>query len=232
MLLRSARKGLASRTRSALLASALGALLGSSFHPDPAVAQGFSPTGLLGVAETEDLARRLDYEGLPESERFAIGPEGGARLLELLADPDERPSHARILVLLGEWGGPGAFEALNDYASRSLAAGELDRDRFRAWQALPFAYGRLAPRDPRALAALSACFEAGPPAFSFRHFRGERLRALERRAAVSALVGTRLPEAEPILDEVVRRRSADRDLVEHVRTARAAARARSEGGSR
>jgi hypothetical protein len=222
-LLRSAGKGLA-----ALLLSVAAAMA----SPAHASAQGFTPTGLLGVEETEDLARRLDYEGLPESERYSIGPEGGARLLEMLGDPAERPSHARILLLLGDWGGPGAFEALRDYASQSLGEGELDRDRFRAWQALPFAFGRLAPRDPRAVAALSTCFDAAPPAFSFRHFRGDRLQALERRAAVSALVETRLPEADRVLDDLMRRGALEPGLAEHVREARAAFRGRPGGAGR
>lgn len=221
-MLRSAGRGLAA------LGLALVALTGS----DRALAQGFTPTGLLGVEETERLARRFDYEGLPESERYAIAPEGGLRLVEMLADPAERPSHARILLLLGDWGGPGAFEALRDYASRSLGAGELDRDRFRAWQALPFAFGRLATRDARAVEALSACFDAGPPAFSFRHFRGDRLRAIERRAAVSALVETQLPEADRVLDDVMRRGGLEPGLAEHVREARAAVRAKAGGAVR
>lgn len=191
--------------------------------PERLVAQLSNSSSVLTVAETEDLARRVDYEGLPEDEAARIGAQGAARLVEMLADPEEQPHHARILLALGIWGGEGALEAMRNWASLSQAEGEIDRDRFRAWQVLPFALGKLARRDSRAVAELAARFDAEPPAWSFRQFRGARLQTLERRAAAAALAQTRLPEAERVLDAVVRR-ADDPALADHVRALRAEAR--------
>lgn len=196
-----------------------------------AVAQLANSSSVLTVAETEDLARRVDYEGLPEDEAARIGARGAARLVEMLADPDEKPHHARILLALGIWGGDGALEAMRNWASLSQAGGEIDRDRFRAWQVLPFALGKLARRDSRAVAELAARFDAEAPAWSFRQFRGARLLALERRAAAAALAQTRLPDAERVLDAVVRRVD-DPALADHVRALRAEAQGAPTGDAR
>ena len=158
--------------------------------PERAAAQQSTSAAVLTLAETENLARRVDYEGLPEDEAARIGPQGAARLVEMLADPDEKPHHARILLALGIWGGDGALEAMRNWASMAQAEGELDRDRFRAWQILPFALGKLAQRDPRAVAELATRFDAEAPRWSFRQFRGARLQDLERRAAATASRGS------------------------------------------
>lgn len=209
--------------------------------PGQATAQPAGSPPFLSLEATEDLARRIDYEGMPEDEAARIGPEGAARLIEMLSDPEEQPHHARILLALGIWGGEGALEAMRDWASLSLNGGnggqgggegrEIDRDRFRAWQVLPYALGKLAHRDPRAIAELAACFDADPPAWSFRRFKGARLQALERRAAVAALAETRLPEAERVLDAVARR-AGDPALADHVRAVRAAVEGAPAGGAR
>lgn len=202
--------------------------------PGRATAQPAGSPSFLSLEETESLARRVDYEGMPEDEAVRIGPEGAARLIEMLADPEEQPHHARILLALGIWGGEGALEAMRDWALLFLNGGEgseIDRDRFRAWQVLPFALGKLAHRDPRAVAELAACFDADPPAWSFRRFKGARLQALERRAAASALAETRLPEAERVLDAVARR-ADDPALADHVRAVRSAAAGVPDGGVR
>lgn len=197
--------------------------------PDPVLAQGVG--GELGVEATENLVRQVHFEGLPEAEAARIGAAGVARLIEMLADPAETRSHARILHALGIAGGPEAYAAITAWAASQPTSGEIDRDRFRAWQALPFALGRLAPRDPRALNALAACFDANPPGWTFRHFDGARLQAIERRAAAGALAETGLPEAQRILD-AVERRGADPALVGHVRAVRAEAALRAAGGAR
>ncbi len=211
--------------------------------PGRATAQLAGSLPFLSLEETEDLARRVDYEGMPEDEAMRIGPEGAARLVEMLADPEEQPHHARILLALGIWGGEGALEAMRDWASLSLnganggnggedgEGSEIDRDRFRAWQVLPFALGRLARRDPRAVAELAACFDADPPAWTFRRFKGAGLQALERRAAAAALAETRLPAAERVLDAVARR-AGDPALADHVRAVRAAAEGAPDRGVR
>lgn len=167
-------------------------------------AQTVGTPGLLGVAEAEDLVRRIDYEGMGEDEAVRIGPAGRARLIEMLADPAERPHQARILLALGSCGGPEALEAMKAWLEALPADGELDRATFRAWQNLPFALGRLARREPRAVDELVVRFEAPPPGWSFRHFRGERLRQLEQRGAVSALGDSRRPEARRALGQLVR----------------------------
>jgi hypothetical protein len=97
---------------------------------------------------------------MPEDEAARIGFDGTTRLIEMLADPVEAPHHARILLALGISGGAGAFEAIEAWAVQGPADGEVDRAGFRAWQTLPFALGKLARRDPRALARLAAFFDA------------------------------------------------------------------------
>lgn len=197
---------------------------------EPVGAQNGGPGGgELGVEATENLIRQVHYEGLPEAEVARIGAAGAARLMEMLADPVETRSHARILHALGIVGGPGAYDAIAGWVASQPTAGEIDRDRFRAWQALPFALGRLASRDPRALRDLATCFDADPPAWTFRHFDGLRLLALERRAAAGALAETGLPEAQRILD-AVERGAGDPALVGHVRAVRAEAASRAAAG--
>ncbi len=220
--------GLAPAARARALAAALlllaaGALGGG----DRAWAQAGGPVSrVLSAEETEALVRRVDYEGMPEDEAARIGAEGTARLIEMLGDPGEAPHHARILLALGISGGEGAFEAIRTWAEQGPADGELDRAGFRAWQVLPFALGKLARRDPRALARLAASFDAEAPGWSFRHFEGALLQALERRAAAVALAETGTPEALRVLDQV-ERSAADPGLADHVRSARADASARS-----
>jgi hypothetical protein len=221
----------------AVLARTLAAIplllsLGAAVGADRAGAQVGGPvSSVLSVEETEALVRRVDYEGMPEDEAARIGAEGAARLIEMLADPNEAPHHARVLLALGIWGGDGAFEAITVWAAQEPAIGELDRSAFRAWQALPFALGKLARRDPRALARLAASFGAEAPGWSFRHFEGARLQALERRAAALALAETGTPEALHVLD-AVERNAADPALVDHVRAVRAEAAARAAESSR
>ncbi len=215
------------RLLSALLIAWLA--LGGTGAADRAAAQSAAvPDGELGVEATEDLVRQIHYEGLPEAEAARIGAAGAARLAEMLADPEEKASHGRILLALGIAGQPGAYEAMMAWVAAQPPAGEVDRDRFRAWQILPFALGRLAARDPRAIERLAACFDAGPPAWTFRHFGGERLRALERRAAAGALAETGLPAAQRVLD-AVERRAGDPALSAHVRAVRAEAALRGSG---
>lgn len=204
---------------------------------DRAAAQSGGPQSrALTVAETEALVRAVHYEGLPEEEAARIGADGAARLVEMLGDPDEKSSHGRILLALGISGAEGAYEAIRDYSERAFvpaaerdsAPGEIDRDTFRAWQILPFALGKLAPRDPRAVTSLAECFDAAAPTWRFRHFDGPRLQSLERRAAAAALAETALPEALRVLDGV-ERRGVDPDLEDYVRTVRVEAQARAAG---
>ena len=215
-----------------LLATVLLLGTGALASSDRARAQAGGPvSSVLGVEETEALVRRVHYEGMPEDEAARIGADGTARLIEMLADPAEAPHHARILLALGISGGPGAFEAIEAWVVEAPADGEIDRAGFRAWQTLPFALGKLARRDPRAFARLAALFDAQPPDWTFRHFTGARLRALEQRAAAAALAETGTPEALRVLD-AVERSAADPELVDHIRAVRAEASARKAESSR
>lgn len=175
---------------------------------------------MLSVEETESLVRAVYFEGLPEQAAAAIGPEGCERLVEMLADPAERSSHGQIMVAIGICGPPGGFEAIRDWAGVERS-GEIDRDTFRAWQALPFALGHLARHDARALARLEQDLNAAEaPSWSFRHHRGARLVSQRRRAAASGLAMTGLPEAADALERAGRTAS-DADFEAHLADARA-----------
>ena len=207
------------------VACALGWILGfASIRPREAAAQ------TLTIAETETLVRTVYFEGLPEDEARRVGPAGAKRLIEILNDPEEGSAHANTLLALGLSGQPGAFQAIRDWAS-ATREGEIDRNTFRAWQALPYALGHIAQSDPRAVARLEALLEAESPNWSFRHHRGARLQRLARRAAASALGLSGLAEAGEVLDRAGQRAS-DLEFEEHLRSARglhrrrAAARAR------
>lgn len=174
----------------------------------------------LSIAETENLVRSIHFEGLPEDQARAIGSDGATRLIEMLADPTESASHANTLLALGLCGQPGAFEAIRDWAAMSQGReGEVDRDLFRAWQALPFALGHLAEHDRRAVARLERWMNDAPPNWHFRHHRGARLHRLSRRAAARALGDSGLPEARGALERAVQN-TTDPEFVEDLRQAR------------
>lgn len=174
----------------------------------------------LGVEEAESLVQARWFEGLPEERAARIGPEAAVRLREMLADPDESRSHANILVALGLSGQPGVFEAIAAWADRPRA-GAIDRDTFRAWQALPFALGHLASHDRRALDRLESRLQReSAPDWHFRHHRGARLVQQSRRAAATALAVTGLPEAARVLEQSGQALS-DPDLAAHLDAMRA-----------
>jgi hypothetical protein len=213
------------------------------FAPGMVVAQ------MLTVAETETLVRARYFERMPEEDAVRIGPDGAERLVEMLFDPEEAQSHAQILLALGLCGSPAAMAAILDWSETHAGvatfygvatldrvatldavasqnrhaparAGEIDRDTFRAWQALPYALGHLARFDRRAVAHLEALLIAETPIWTFRHHRGARLRNLARRSAASSLALTGLPEARRALDRAGRDAS-DARFEEHLRNARA-----------
>jgi hypothetical protein len=168
------------------------------FAPGDAWAQSLS------VEETEDLVRIVYFEGMPEAEVGRIGPEGCARLVEMLGDSKERANHGRILVAIGRCRPAGGFEAIRDWAE-VRHEGEIDRATFRAWQALPYALGHLAEDDPRALAMLEARLsDRVVPAWTFRHHRGSRLVNQSRRSAATSLALTGLPGAGEALQRAGR----------------------------
>ncbi|MCR9093999.1 MAG: hypothetical protein NXI30_07270 [bacterium] len=169
------------------------------FFPGVALAQA------LGVAETENLVRMRHYEGVPAESLERIGAEGCERLVEMLADPKERKSHAEVLLGIGRCRPDGGLEAIAAWADRPRD-GEIDRATFRAWQALPFALAALAEEDPRAVARLTARLESeDTPRWTFRHHRGDRLRKLRKRAAADCLADTDHPDADAALDRAARR---------------------------
>lgn len=218
----------AGRRRGKLTPRPLGLLLGLVLTlgvggaPSSLAQSGASPAdgALLDVTRTEQLVRAVYYEGMPVEEAERIGPEGCARLAEMLEDEAERRHHGRVLMALGICGGPDSFEAIRRWAD-APRVGEVDRATFRAWQVLPHALARLAERDPRAFARLEAQLnDASAPGWSFRHHRGPRLLRQRRRAAATALGLSGLPEAAAALERADRR-SSDADFAEHLRSARA-----------
>ena len=181
---------------------------------------GASQAQLLSVEETERLVRAVYFEGMPEEAAAVIGPEGCERLVEMLGDPEERASHGQIMLAIGICGPAGGFEAIRDWADAERS-GEVDRETFRAWQALPFALGHLARHDRRAVARLERDLNASEaPDWTFRHHRGARLVSNGRRSAASGLALTGLPEAEAALERAGGRFS-DQDFEAHLSRARA-----------
>ncbi len=198
---------------------------------------GLASAQTLSLAETEDLVRNRYFEGMPEERAARIGRAGAERLVVMLSDPEEAPSHAQILLALGLCGSPDARSAILGWAAsleRLASSGrvgasrgqgtrgevEVDRDTFKAWQALPYALGHTAKFDPRAVDDLERWFDAPAPDWTFRQFEGPRLRDLARRSALTSLALTGLPEARQVLDRAGRDAS-DARLEAHLRDARA-----------
>lgn len=182
----------------------------------------------LSIGETEDLVRMRHYEGLPEDQAGRIGPDGCARLVELLGDPAEAQSHAEILLAIGHCGPEGGLEAIAVWADQPRE-GEIDRATFRAWQTLPFALAKLAEHDPRAVARLTARLENDDaPRWTFRHHRGDRLTKLRKRAAAEGLSQTDAPEADDALRRAAER-TVEPELRAHFEQTRAQRSARLEG---
>ena len=184
----------------------------------------------LSVEETEELVRATYFEGMPEEAATRIGPDGAQRLVEMLADPAERSSHGQIMLALGLCGSPAAMAAIEDWI-RQPRASEIDRDTFRAWQAVPFALGHLARSDPRALLRLERWMNDAAPEWSFHRYRGARLRRLARDAAATSLAETGLPEAGRMLDRAGRTAS-DAHFKAHLREMRALYAVRAREGAR
>jgi hypothetical protein len=168
-----------------------------------AIVPGETRAQSLGVDESVALVRGIHFEGVPEDRARRVGAEGASRLIEMLRDPTESATHANVLVVLGLCGQPGALDAITAWAAIPRT-GELDRETYRAWQALPYALGHAAEFDPRAVAHLEATLEENAPNWSFRHHRGARLRSQSRRGAASALGMTGLPEAGQALERANR----------------------------
>jgi hypothetical protein len=182
-------------------------------------APGAATAQMLTIAETEDLVRAEYFEGMPEEEAMWIGPAGARRLVEMLTDPEESRSHGQILLALGLCGSPDAMAAIVGRIEMPRT-GEIDRDTFKAWQALPYALGHLARHDRRAIGQLERLMNADAPDWTFRHHRGARLFRLARRAAANSLAETGLPEARGALDRAGRDVS-DARFQEHLQSVRA-----------
>ena len=184
----------------ARLAIAIGAFwLGLLGTADRSSAQ--SPP--LDVAATEALVRTPFFEGMPAEDVERIAPDGCRRLVEMLADAEEAEHHARILLAIGACGPPDGLEAIEAWEARMASGagdGEIDRRRYRAWQALPYALGRLAEHDPRALDRLAARLDAAAaPRWHFRHHRGAHLLRSLRESAANGLAESGLARAGEIL---------------------------------
>lgn len=198
---------------------------------------GLASAQTLSLAETEDLVRNRYFEGMPEERAARIGRAGADRLVVMLSDPEEASSHAQILLALGLCGSPDARSAILGWAAsleRLASSGrvgasrrlgvprsiEVDRDAFKAWQALPYALGHTAKFDPRAVGDLERWLRAPASDWTFRQFNGPRLRDLARRSALTSLALTGLPEARQVLDRAGRDAS-DTRFEAHLRDARA-----------
>ncbi len=171
----------------------------------------------LGAEGAEGLVRQHWYEGIPKAEVDRIDAEGATHLVSMLADPVEREHHANILIALSQCGQPGAYEAIEAFAS-SPPSGEVDRATFRAWQVLPFAWGHLAESDRRAIDRLATTLDAQSSGWTFRNFDSARVAKLNRRAAVTSLAMTGLPEARAHLVRKSRA-AAEPDFAAHVQEA-------------
>ncbi len=193
--------------------------------------------GPLSVEETEALVRGRYYEGMPRELAARIGPEGCARLVDMLGDPGETRHHDQVLVALGVCAPEGGLEAIDAWL-QALPEGELDRPRFKAWLAVSHALAALAEHDPRAVARLEARMTA-PEAPRFRHgrHRGARLLRLQRDGAATGLAETGLPAARAALDRA-QLHASDGGFVAHLEALRglhrerALERGRASGGRR
>ena len=174
------------------------------------LAIGSSPSATaLGADDAEVLVRTLFYEEFPADAARDLGPEGIARLGQMLADPAEVEHHANIVSALGFSGHPAAFGLLQAYASVA-PSGEVDRGTFRAWSRLGMAMGHLAQDDPRALAWLHAHAQgAKAPGWSHRHHRGERLLTLLQEQALTGLALSGAPSARRVIDAAASTRGND-----------------------
>jgi len=200
--------------RIALLScGALGLLLGS-----PLTAASQDAT-MLTVDETEELVRMRHYEGMPEEDLERIAGDGCARLIEMLADPEEADAHGRVLLGLARCADSGGYEAIMSWVDQPRT-GELDRATFRAWQMVSFALARLAEDDERAIDRLAERLDASAsPEWTFRHHRGARLLRQKRRAAADGLAETGDARASAALERAGRR-SSDAAFREHLDAAR------------
>jgi len=150
------------------------------------------------------LARAQWFEGIPDAEIAPLSADAVAALADLLADPDEAATHANAVDLLGRGGGPGAFEALADFAADE-PEGEVDGAVYRARLALPFALGYLARDDDRALALLAqAVASRSARGWHYRHIDGARMARLLRTNAVTGLALSGRDASAPILAEIAR----------------------------
>jgi hypothetical protein len=164
-----------------------------------------------GAEDAEDLVRGVWFEGLPLDRAARLGPGDGARLAEMLADPDEAPHHANIALALGACGCGPAFEALAEFDA-GIAADDDPQAR-AARLAVPHAMGLLASRDPRALDWLIAQTEEPAPSGEDRPGRQRRTMVLDGLAlAGSPRADARLAALEEAAaeqgDAAIQRRAA------------------------
>ncbi len=182
------------------LAAPVAALLGAALiatAPTRAAAESTS-----GADYAEELVRSVYYEGLPHAEAAAIDAEGAERLVEMLAETDQAPYHANILLALGICAQPAAYEAIASYAGRPLA-GPVDRTTFRNQLAAPQAMGYLAEREPRAVGWLAAAANrSNDPGWAFGRVNSSRVGHMLRRRAITGLALSGRPEAAQLLRQL------------------------------
>ncbi|MBW2275550.1 MAG: hypothetical protein JRG96_19995 [Deltaproteobacteria bacterium] len=168
------------------------------------------------VRAAEAMVRARYYEGLPVERARACSVQCAARLIEMLADPDETPYHANILYVLGHSDHPGAHEALAGYAGRE-PEGRVSGAVYNARVQLLLSLGERARRDPRALSLLVARLEraeAGSetPGWWVGPLRGEGLREVMYQGVMRGLALSGSSEAGARLrarEAAARARSGD-----------------------
>jgi hypothetical protein len=201
------------------LACAATVLLGIGGIFAEAAAQPAAPSS----SGVEDLVRSAWFEGLPLDRAAKLGPEDGALLAEMLADPAEAPHHTNIVMALGACACGPAFEALVAFDAEATGWEADDLHARTARLAVPQAMGLLAGRDPRALDWLLAQTAAPTPAADDRPGRRRRSAVLDGLALTGA------PHAAARLAEL---EAAARDRGDAAMQRRAAlARARAAGGA-
>lgn len=158
-----------------------------------------APSPVLATpAEAERLVRGQFIEGLPYAAVYSLSPEGVARLIEMLEEPNEAPSRSRILLALGIRGGRGVYEAIERFASRQ-PEGEVSYAEYKARLMALVALGYLARTDPRSLALVRrwARWDASLelPRWHHGRYNGQKLALRLQESAITALAVSGRPEA-------------------------------------
>ena len=167
----------------------------------------------IDVLRAERLVQVRYHEGVPFEEAHALSAVGVSRLIEMLPDPEYTQHRSNIVLALGMSGRPGAYEALERYASQDPHE-PVTATEYQARMNVPPAMGHLARQDDRALRYLlwSVREYPQPTRWTYQHLDGERLARLLRRAAVSGLGISGRPDASRELRGLLSRAKHERGV--------------------